>query len=69
MVDTPPPAKPPFRNLEEVERELDWQENQLRRPDGFKTDLALLAALATGTVLMVALILLIFGCASTSAAE
>lgn len=55
MVETLPP-KSPFHHLLEAERELDWHENHLRRRDGSRAELGLLAFLAAGTALIAALL-------------
>jgi hypothetical protein len=56
MVETLPPPKSPFRPLEQAERQLDWHENHLRRRDGSRAELGLLAFLAAGTALLAALL-------------
>ena len=56
MVETLPPAKSPFDHLSEAERELDWQENRLRRHDGGRPELGLLAFLTAATALLAAVL-------------
>ena len=55
MVETLPPRSP-FHHLAEAERQLDWHENHLRRRDGSRAELGLLAFLAAGTALLAALL-------------